>query len=70
MQHILAAVLLAMCFAAGLWDVLVTYGGHPQDTVSNVIQQWSVMYPVLPLLIGLLIGHIFWPHQQIKLIKE
>lgn len=61
MQYVLAVLLLATMFLAGVWDVWVTYHERPDETVSNILQGWSVLYPVLPLLVGILLGHIFWP---------
>lgn len=67
MQHLLAIMLLALGLLIGAWDVSVTYRGHSGDTVSRIIQSWSVKWPVLPLVFGVLLGHVFWPPDCPKL---
>lgn len=69
MRYWLAAGLLLTCTACGLWDVVVVSRGS-RDTVSNVLHEWSLMYPILPLAIGLLLGHIFWPNQSVQIFRE
>lgn len=61
MRYTLAGSLLTMVFMVGLWDIYVVAKGDYHDTVSSVIHHWSLMYPVLPLTLGLVLGHIFWP---------
>lgn len=60
-QHILAVLLLGNLFLAGIWDVCFLSLGRPEATVSKILQGWSLNFPILPLLIGVLLGHLFWP---------
>lgn len=62
MRYILATLLLANVVGAGLWDIIATYRGDTHDTVSTTLREWSIAWPVLPLLVGVIIGHIFWPN--------
>lgn len=62
MRYWLAASLLVIVLLAGVWDIWVTASGTPEETVSAVLHQWSLAYPVLPLALGIILGHIFWPH--------
>ena len=33
----------------------------PHDTISNVVYEWSGQHPTVPLLLGVVFGHWFWP---------
>lgn len=57
----IAGGLLVTFLIVGLWDVAALYSGHADDSVSAVIGRWSQQFPVLPLAVGLIAGHLFWP---------
>lgn len=57
----LAIALSLILFAAGIWDAYAAYIGRSDVTVSHIIQQWAFSFPILPFLLGLLVGHLFWP---------
>lgn len=61
MRVVLAFTFLLVTFAVGVWDIYAVAKGRPEDTVSVTLHAWSIIYPILPLAIGLVIGHIFWP---------
>jgi len=61
MKIFLAAAMLAVIVLAGVWDIYVAARGRNEDTVSSVLHGWSLQFPILPLVVGLLLGHIFWP---------
>lgn len=60
-QYLLALCLLTMFLVVGVWDIWVQATGQPAATVSNVLGTWSQQYPMLPLAMGVLIGHLLWP---------
>lgn len=60
-EILLSVCLIIVLAACGLWDVSAIFGGRKMETVSALIQQWSVRWPVLPFVAGLLSGHLFWP---------
>ena len=66
MPTALAAILAVAAIASGVWDIYVIWWGEPEDTVSAILQSWSVAYPIFPLICGILIGHVFWPQHQKK----
>ena len=68
MRYLLAIALLLIVLAVGIWDVYVTAKGQQGETVSVVIHQWSLTYPVLPLLLGLVLGHVFWPNVGVTIV--
>lgn len=62
----LPPLLLAVAFLAALlfiavWDVYAAFGAGNTQTVSAILYQWGREWPVLTLLVGLVIGHLFWP---------
>jgi len=61
MQYLLAFSFLAVLALLAAWDVGVFYLGTPEDTVSNLVQSWSVRWPALPFFVGFTCGHVFWP---------
>lgn len=57
----LAIALLVILFVVGIWDIYASYWIGSGNTVSYLIQSWSLQFPALPLLVGFLLGHLFWP---------
>jgi hypothetical protein len=60
MGPILCLALLASAAAVGVWDTYATYGPGQEYTVSALVTAWARQWPVLPLLLGVLLGHLFW----------
>jgi hypothetical protein len=60
---ILAVAIHMLVFVIGAWDICALYSGRADATVSSVIGRWSHEMPVLPLFVGLLLGHLFWPRR-------
>lgn len=56
-----AFFLLVGILVVGAWDVYALFFLPPGATVSAVVQDWSHRYPILPAIVGLVVGHIFWP---------
>lgn len=59
MSTVTAVLMLAAVCLTGVVDIYATWSN--QETVSQVISNWSREFPVLPLAVGLLMGHLFWP---------
>lgn len=62
----LVAFVLACCFIlflalVGVWDASVAFGLADDLTVSDVIRGWCRRWPLFPLAIGIVLGHIFAP---------
>lgn len=56
----LTVLLIGVCGLIAAWDVYAVYGPGPRYTVSAQIRDWASEWPVLPFLLGLLAGHLFW----------
>jgi len=63
MRYGLAALMLISALIVGAWDIVAVARGTPADTVSRTMLDWSAIYPVLPLVIGIILGHTFWPQR-------
>jgi len=57
----IALALIALLAVTGAFDVWATFAQPAGATVSAHLQSWAVQFPVLPLAIGIIIGHLFWP---------
>lgn len=59
----LGVALLVVLVCIWIWDVWCIVQGDTSNTVSVTIMEWSIQWPILPLLVGIGIGHLFWPNQ-------
>jgi hypothetical protein len=50
---------LALLYAGGI-DIMVAWGDFGAKTVSENVRELAAKYPIIPYLIGLLCGHLFW----------
>lgn len=57
---IVAIALHLALLTVGAYDVWAYYTHGHTWTASYVIRSWAAEYPILPLLIGTLLGHLFW----------
>ena len=62
-QVVVGAALLVMLAVVAGWDMWQSAQGHSERTASQIIGDWSARWPLLPLAIGLIIGHLFWPRR-------
>lgn len=58
----LAVGLLVSALIVGVWDIYATARGEPGNTVSATLYDWAVQFPVLPFALGVITGHLLWPH--------
>lgn len=45
----------------GVYDIYAVLFLPPGASVSEVVLSIARRHPILPLLVGVLIGHLFWP---------
>jgi hypothetical protein len=58
------AVCLIVAISAG-WDIYaINVLGNDGATVSRAIFDISAKFPILPLGVGVIIGHLFWPQTR------
>ncbi len=58
---VLAVSIHVVIIACAAWDLLAIGFQRDEYTVSSLIQRWAIENPVLPLAVGVLMGHLFWP---------
>jgi len=51
------------------YDIYAYIEGGVGSTISRVVLAWSQAWPIVPLTIGVICGHLFWP-QKIIVYKE
>lgn len=56
----LSVGLLLVLATIGVFDFFMIFSGYPQKTVSEYINAWSVKFPFLPFLAGILAGHLWF----------
>lgn len=60
--------LIAKCIILGIvlivifWDVAIVFMGRPESTISAVILQVSKENPIIAFVLGVIVGHLFWPN--------
>lgn len=57
--------LLMLSFLAVVWvyDLAMVIRQEPASTVSATMLEWSQVWPILPFLMGVVIGHLLWPQR-------
>lgn len=60
-RTLLACGIHTVLFMVAAWDIWAVASDKPELTVSHLIQRWAIENPVLPVAIGIVIGHLFWP---------
>lgn len=60
-QEVTGLFLFGVLLAVGIYDVIAGHFGGHKATISYVIQGWSQQYPILTILSGIVLGHLFWP---------
>jgi len=43
------------------WDVLAILYSSNESSISSIMYDFSRKHPIIPLAVGVLIGHFFWP---------
>jgi hypothetical protein len=54
-------VLLGVLIAVGIVDIVLVRRNPGGPSVSSTIWGLAKEYPIIVLLVGILLGHLFWP---------
>lgn len=54
----IALAMLTGLYLASIYDVYL--GSTGNLTITDSVRAWSSRWPVLPLSVGIIIGHLFW----------
>jgi len=59
-QFILALAFVLILAVVGVWDAYAAFSGQQWASVSVTIRDWISRWPIGLLLLGLILGHLFW----------
>jgi len=59
-------VVIASAAAWIAWDVFAYLRGGNESTISRVVLESSRDWPIIPLLAGIVVGHLFFPQTPAK----
>ena len=57
-------VWVALIVVAVAWDVYAWVNRSTLDTLSEVALAVSGQHPIVPLAVGVVLGHLFWPQPR------
>lgn len=60
MNQITAILLALVVVFVGVYDAIIGIMGIDGASVSHVVRDISTKHPIIPFLIGIVIGHLFW----------
>ena len=55
-------ILLGMVVIVFFWDATVILMGRPEATLSAVLLQLTKDNPIIAFVLGVVVGHLFWPN--------
>lgn len=53
--------ILVVIVAVAIFDVWVIFAKSKQESISAYIIRGSKKYPLVTLIVGVVIGHLYWP---------
>ena len=59
-------LLLAAIVPLLLWEGWTLVNNEAGDTISAVLRDAAFTWPIIPFVVGLLIGHFWWPNNDGK----
>ena len=54
-------ILVGVTLLLIVWDVYAATNKERDDTISEVVLGFARRHPVIPFLLGVLMGHLLWP---------
>jgi len=55
------AILAGVSLLLIVWDIYAATNKERGDTISEVVLDFARRHPVIPFLLGVLMGHLLWP---------
>jgi hypothetical protein len=65
-----AIFILVTIVAIAVYDVIVINMSGPDDSISQVIIDWSYRFPIFTFSMGIVMGHLFWQMSKNRKIAE
>lgn len=63
-SYVTAWVLLGIIVAVGIYDLALSQYTTGVETVSSQMYRIATRYPIVTLVIGMVLGHLFWPQRS------
>jgi len=60
-NEVTALFLVATVIAVAVYDVIAGIFYGDEATITHVVQEWGKKYVLLTIIIGIVLGHLFWP---------
>ncbi len=60
-SYVVSIGFILMFMLVGVYDLLAIMSKGKLESVTSHIQAWSQEFPLLPFVLGAIIGHLFWP---------
>jgi hypothetical protein len=60
-MNLTTKLLIVSIFFYAVYDVIIFAINGPEATLNQVILNDSRIHPVVPLAVGIILGHLFWP---------
>ncbi len=57
---VVAFMVMTVLIIAGIYDMIAVLSDGKLHTVTHAIADWSLKWPIIPFVAGLIIGHLFW----------
>lgn len=57
-------VLLGVTIVLAIFDIWIINNEYWQSTISAVVLERSIRHPIIPFVIGIIAGHLFWPQRR------
>jgi uncharacterized membrane protein len=61
LSSVVAVFAILFLALVGIWDVYALLSKGRYATVTTHFQEWSRTWPLFPFVIGMLVGHLFFP---------
>jgi hypothetical protein len=55
-------VLIATTTALAMYDLFAVLRAGPHSSISAVLYYVAKEHPIVPFVLGVLLGHVFWPN--------
>lgn len=61
MKMWLSQFFIALIAVLAVIDIWVAARYSPEATLSVQLYEWASRYPIIAFMLGVLVGHVFWP---------
>lgn len=63
-KSVTVALILAAIVILGGWNIYAAANAQSGDTISEIVLSASLRRPIIPFVVGVVCGHLFWPQEK------